>query len=74
MDQIDQIDSVTLSMSRNDAAVVKQQTNGILRNKKTQDKSSNDILEGSNSDIKSKRPKSKSSVFLIIRLFKNNKS
>lgn len=58
--QIDQIDSVALSMSRNDATVVKQQTNGgesILRNKKTQDKSSNDILEGSNSEIKSKRPK-----------------
>jgi hypothetical protein len=68
--QNDQIDSVSLHININNAAVVKQQTNGggvIPRNKKTQDKSSNDILEGSNSEIKSKRPKSKSSVFLIIK-------
>ena len=59
--QIDQIDSVALNLSRNEGVIKTGETNGgILRKKSNpQNTSTNEILGSSNNEIKSKRPKSK---------------
>ena len=59
--QINQIDSVSLNITRNDVGIKNTETNsgGILRKNSQKYCNSNDILATSSNEIKSNRPKSK---------------